>query len=101
MDAEPLNEPEAAGNGKTLEVSAENIGEVEKSTLVFVDRAISSLQAAMSGLKATDEAASRIFDACHSLLAWREDFLSKGEDEAFEARVARLRELADICEAYR
>jgi len=87
--------------GFKTEVTKDNIDKVETDTLIFVDKAISSLGAAMAGLKAGEGKTAGIFETCHALQRWKEGFLARDKDEPFEARVTRLRELADVCCAYR
>jgi acyl-CoA reductase-like NAD-dependent aldehyde dehydrogenase len=87
--------------GFKTEVTMDNIDEIEKDTLVFVDRAISSFEAAKKGLRTGEEKAALVLRAYHALLRWKTEYLAREKDEAFEMRVARLQELADICEGYR
>jgi hypothetical protein len=83
------------------EVTMGNIDKVEKDTLIFVDKAIGSFEAAKKGLRTKEERTALALRAYHALYRWKAEFLARDKDEAFETRVARLQELADICEGYR
>jgi hypothetical protein len=79
------------------EVTMDNIDKIEKDTLIFVDKAIGSFEAAKAGMITKEEKAALALRAYHALHRWKTEFLARDKDEPFETRVARLQELADIC----
>lgn len=88
-------------------VTQENIDKVESDALAFVNKTISSLEVAIAkwenskpkNLKHKEQAIAFI-EAHQDLSDWARDFLLKQTDEDFEVRIARLQNLADICDMY-
>jgi hypothetical protein len=88
------------------EVTRENIDSIESETLEFVNKTISSIETLIADLRKAknkselEEKAAHFFDVYRALLDWKEEFDSREANEGFAPRVARLQDLADICQAY-
>jgi hypothetical protein len=97
-----------AGRQGGIELSEENIGQVEKDTLQKVNKVITVLESAIAAWDASGEkredlkprfaAYKRLRDA---LAEWEAKALkAAGKKESFDEKARRLREFAEICFMY-